>query len=658
MSIVQKIIAGFAAVLLTLLVVASSNLISLSSINGQMNGILDEGLPLTTAAADSEAAMLNSEIALIEANWAADDISLQTSHQHFDQALADLIQAIEQIPAGLLNNNRDVKSSASQMQALAQRLDDSGNKMFGYYEQKLIVNQRVANGVYEMTRLSRQLVRYLSRYGETYDPTLKTIINNLSRDVNRVLVAFNNHRINPNIVQLNANLIEQDLAINNAYQELLQFEPDIGKVFSFMIPKLLNQMTTRNGLLQAYQDQDTLLKQIQQEKTLVKQISDSANAAIGSFNQLTANMLAGARTTTESTLSNSFTSLLILGSIAVAVAVIIATMIARSIRGAIKQFRSSLMAMANGDLRVSFKASGKDEFAELGGYLNGLNESLRHTLTQLVSSAQRLNQTSAINQQTANSSRNIADQQKALMEQTSAAMHQMELSVQEVADRSQETRQATDDVKILMRDAREAIEKAISNVRIQAQQVSEASSTTNELDEYGKKIDSVIETIHNIAEQTNLLALNAAIEAARAGEQGRGFAVVADEVRSLASRTKQSTIEIQETIELMQKLISAVVSVMTESTRLGEHSIEVAGDAEHGLHSVDSSMTQIAEMNIQVASATEEQSCTAREISQSLVEINQQAEQNLKGADQTAAIGAELTAMAKEQLELISHYKV
>ena len=185
-----------------------------------------------------------------------------------------------------------------------------------------------------------------------------------------------------------------------------------------------------------------------------------------------------------------------------------------------------------------------------------------------------------------------------------------------------------------------------------------ASRETDELQGFGNNIDGIVDAIRTIAEQTNLLALNAAIEAARAGEQGRGFAVVADEVRSLASRTQSSTSEIQQMIEQMQHKIHSVVQVMGESQQRSDRCVALASKAGELLASMSGSVESIRDMNIQIATATEQQSSTVQETSRMMTFISDGAEQAAQGAERTADNSKALSAMAATQLNLLRRFSV
>ncbi|MGQ3820521.1 methyl-accepting chemotaxis protein [Pseudomonas alliivorans] len=252
----------------------------------------------------------------------------------------------------------------------------------------------------------------------------------------------------------------------------------------------------------------------------------------------------------------------------------------------------------------------------------------------------------------------MVDEQKDRLHSAASAMNEMESTVEEVARRAQDTRSAVDSTSELNEKVQQRVAETIVNIRQQAEQVNKASAVTDELQKYGQNIDGIVDAIRTIAEQTNLLALNAAIEAARAGEQGRGFAVVADEVRSLASRTQTSTSEIQEMIGQMQSKIHSAVQVMNESQIQSNHCVTLASGADELLQEMGEAVSTIRDMNIQIAAATEEQSATVQETSRMVTHINDSAQQAADGAEQSASSSQDLSKMARDQRELLHHFSV
>lgn len=206
-------------------------------------------------------------------------------------------------------------------------------------------------------------------------------------------------------------------------------------------------------------------------------------------------------------------------------------------------------------------------------------------------------------------------------------------------------------------DGRNVMQHTLKTIEALAQEVENSAQVISRLSEDSTQIGSVLDVIRGIAEQTNLLALNAAIEAARAGDQGRGFAIVADEVRTLASRTQASTLEIQSMIERLQTDASNAVKAMQQGQVQAQQGLSQAAQAENALQTISQSVTRINDMNIQIATAAEEQSSMAEEINRNIVNISQSADATAEGAKQTASAGDELAKLAARLQNLVGQFK-
>jgi methyl-accepting chemotaxis protein len=234
----------------------------------------------------------------------------------------------------------------------------------------------------------------------------------------------------------------------------------------------------------------------------------------------------------------------------------------------------------------------------------------------------------------------------------------MSSTVQEIA-RSAE--QAADSVKGANGQAIEGLdimEKTSKGITELAHEVERAAEVINQLEAESQGIGSVLDVIRGIAEQTNLLALNAAIEAARAGEQGRGFAVVADEVRTLASRTQKSTEEINEMITRLQKGTTQAVSAMNNGSKKASDTVELADNSASALKKIVDSISTISEMNIQIATAAEEQSSVAQEIDRSIVRISKLSEESSDNSNEVSASTGDLNNLGAELNRIINKFKV
>jgi len=346
-------------------------------------------------------------------------------------------------------------------------------------------------------------------------------------------------------------------------------------------------------------------------------------------------------------------------SIALAVAVF-AVFVNRSIMKPIELFDASIHSFAQGDadLTARMEESSVPEFKQLGNNFNkfveslqGIIKSVSHVGEEVVSETNNMSQR-------ASQVDELASGQREETEQVAAAMTEMTATAHEISSNANQAAQSAKDADENAQQAKHIVDSAASSVEALAVEVSEAGSVISRLESDVQNISSSLEVIQVIAEQTNLLALNAAIEAARAGEQGRGFAVVADEVRQLASRTQDSTGEIHQMIEQLKSGSDAAVKAMESSQARGEATVEEARAASSALQEIQASIANIMDMNTLIATATEEQSQVGQEISQRIEVISQQSSQSASLANQNRAGSGNLNHKANELYDLVGRFTV
>lgn len=323
-----------------------------------------------------------------------------------------------------------------------------------------------------------------------------------------------------------------------------------------------------------------------------------------------------------------------------------------------------MRSVADGDLTVAISSECKtargcnDEIGQLLQAaksmvlrLHGMVGGISEVSERLTSSAEKVY---SITKDT----RNGIKSQQSDIEQVATAINEMAATVQDVArsaiNAAETTKQADDDAE----NGKQVVALTIAATHALAAEVEKASVVIQQLEGDSEQIGSILDVIRGIAEQTNLLALNAAIEAARAGEQGRGFAVVADEVRTLAGRTQQSTQEIQKMIEKLQARAKNAAGVMEEGRKQAQLSTEQAARAQNALMDITTSVNRISEMNIQIATATEQQSAVAEEINRSVTGITDVTQRTALAAEQTASASEALSELAIELQETTRQFKV
>ncbi len=311
---------------------------------------------------------------------------------------------------------------------------------------------------------------------------------------------------------------------------------------------------------------------------------------------------------------------------------------------------------ASGDLRAEIVVDSADEIGELLQAMNGMRhrtlallDGIRNTTGQLTAASERL---SAVTLQSAK----VVQEQRSETEQLATAMNEMSATVQDVALNIANTASAAQEVNETTAQGSRVVGQAVNQINELAGQIETASGTIGQLEAYSEDINKVTDVIKGIAEQTNLLALNAAIEAARAGEQGRGFAVVADEVRTLAARTQKSTEEINQMIEKLQGGARDAVQAMGQSREQARVAVDRATESGAALTSISDGVSRISDMSVQIASAAEEQSSVSEEINRNVVVISEMSTQVASGADETSSASAELARMAAELQAAVDQY--
>ncbi|MBD9588728.1 methyl-accepting chemotaxis protein [Pseudomonas sp. PDM03] len=355
---------------------------------------------------------------------------------------------------------------------------------------------------------------------------------------------------------------------------------------------------------------------------------------------------------------SAFNLVITLLVIATGLTVLFAWLLTNSITKPIANALSAAEQIAEGNLTRPITVDGEDEAGRLLLAMSKMQDKLRDTLQRISGSATQLaSAAEELNSVTDESARGLTQQNNEI-EQAATAVNEMTSAVEEVARNAVSTSEASKNATTSAGDGRDLVQETVSAIERMSADVQSTATLIGDLANESRDIGKVLDVIRGLADQTNLLALNAAIEAARAGEAGRGFAVVADEVRALAHRTQQSTSEIERMIGSIQTGTEHAVDSMRNSTERAESTLNIARGAGMSLDTINSAIVEINERNLVIASAAEEQAQVAREVDRNLVNIRDLSVQSATGANQTSAASNELSRLAVDLNTMVGRFSL
>jgi len=360
----------------------------------------------------------------------------------------------------------------------------------------------------------------------------------------------------------------------------------------------------------------------------------------------------------QAILGEALNVIFILAAIGIAVILAASIAIPRYINRALNQLGETIVSVSvEKDLRRRVTIENNDEIGQLGQHVNNMLSDFQASINKIAQLSGKLLSSTQVVARTTEKSSNDLKQQEAEIQQVATAMSEMSYAVQEVVNNANHAADATVQANQEAISGKQVVASSIDSMDALAQMVERAAKAMEQLKNDSENIGVILDVIGDIADQTNLLALNAAIEAARAGEQGRGFAVVADEVRTLAGRTQKSTTEIQRMIEQLQSGATDAVNIMDSGRKQAQSSVDQVRNAGVTLDAISQVMGKIADMNSQIAVSAKEQNSTAAEINRNISNISGITEETTKGAELTFETSASLHTLAEEMGELVKQFK-
>ena len=490
-----------------------------------------------------------------------------------------------------------------------------------------------------------------------YYGTLRAAVHNAEAEIN----SLNDYQLLAGMLQLRRN--EKDFMLRRDAKYVDKLTGNLTRLLD-QIDSSPHSVANKANLSKALGQYKTdFLKLVALEKELGLSHKDGLLGQLRATIHQTEELLAQAEESTSNAINDASKRTDLIFIIAsVLLAALNISLIVWVARGIIRPIETLSRVMAHAckerDLTQQVSINGKDEIADMGRVFNTMLGEFSSLISQVMDSSTHLS--SSAEQLSASTSKALQDvmRQRAESDQVATAINEMSSTAQEVARNASEAASASRTADEQASKGNQVVTSAINGINKLAGQVSDTSIVIKELEGESHNISTVLNVIREIAEQTNLLALNAAIEAARAGEQGRGFAVVADEVRTLAQRSQESTQEINDIINRLQEKSASAVASMESGLSQTEESVEQAKQAGEALNEITQAVAAINDMNVQIASAAEEQTAVAEEINRNVVNITQIADETAEGAQETTDTSHTLAQMAVQSRGMISQFKV
>ncbi|MEW6994161.1 methyl-accepting chemotaxis protein [Colwelliaceae bacterium MEBiC 14330] len=670
LTVALKIIGGFTIISILMIVISTislSNLNTISESTQQQNTMAIPTLKSSNKLA-LELSQMNS--LSLKAYYQPDLTVLATQLKEYKAITKVFTQQLSELKQTVANE-QDLLSNLSKVDGLFDDIQDAGLGLFSNHkisiEQLKLLSQKV-DILEEKADDTVMLLLDLADH-DLADTDLQRAISlseHLENQFNSIVSSAFEYR--DILDEGTARLIESEIArsVEDADQSVedimvelnVHGVEDVAEEVSSAFTEIQDLLAKNSGILSHKSKQLTANKQaaamLVEEEKIAKQVNKVLDKQIELANQTTIKTSQLVEDSVSSGTSQTYVIMIISVIIAAGIAIVTRNSIIRPL----ERVNEMLNIVASGDLSMKLDESGKDEFAQLSRNCNLLIDSLRHLIESIVNRSAQLaaaaEQTSAVTAQ----STTAIEEQRNQVEQAASATTEMSSTSQSVLssanDALGEIKHADDEaerVKGISARNRQTIE-------LLASEVESAAQVINQLQQDSASIGGILDVIRGIAEQTNLLALNAAIEAARAGEQGRGFAVVADEVRTLASRTQESTSEIQTMIEALQNGAGKAVTVMDAGKSKASDCVNQSKEADQALEVITHAVHEAFDRSTQIATAAEEQSVVAHEISENLESIVTIAEQTTAGSQQTAMSSSEVARLSEELQQSVQEFKL
>ena len=654
LSVVQRVLLGFVLLLILLFVVAAAGVGGLNSVQSRIETVTGDIADISDQSAEVSGALAQSSSAVLQYLVASSETGLDKAksiyvneQSLFMSASEKLKQEVANYP-DILETVEAIEQQSVSFFTLADQAINDHNRMVELNlimpDKKLDLKDALTYAIDDLDAIGNypesdeqafaaglaktQMESLLLLVGDYFDSTSLPALENIRSEmrkafapVDKVISKLGDDAMTDSIAEIRSATEAEDGVINNYFEyQRIQLDSEVAAA------------GLSDGLAMMQTQQNELMIRVQELRELAK------NDALGASN------------------SAKYVSYIVV-AVSVVLALLIAYWVSLSIRKPLANIMSVLNKIADKDFSQRVSVSSKDEFGQLSLWVNELVDQLSGVIKQIDNASNKVVSSAENVYRSTSNTQSIMMSQNDKTTEVAAAMDEMSATVREVSHHAEVTLEKVQQVDQSAESSLQRMTANISQVEQLVSQLESSAKVVQQVDQYSQNIGSILEVIQDIAEQTNLLALNAAIEAARAGEQGRGFAVVADEVRTLANRTHTSTEEIQRVITELQSGVKATVSTMDQSCQYARNSMIEAQSVGESLQGLREFIVEIRELSVQIATSADQQAGVAQDINQSIHEISNRSQEAMEDAHASQDSCQSMNELAQHQRELVGQFR-
>ncbi|CDT69769.1 putative methyl-accepting chemotaxis protein [Vibrio coralliirubri] len=660
-SVIKRMYAGFALIIIMFAVTITIMMNSMNQIHSNFESVSETSLPLVALSNQTSVQLLSADKSFKDflttqnaERMSAMRTEFAASQNSFSEVLGSLEAASQ--------NNASLVERIAQLRAMEERYFAEADEAMNNYVAMFEAQEQVQKASRDFQRLHSELTVGMKEYvADQKSISVKVMAKSYFIKLQDAEVITSDALASSDVAFVQKAVNQNKKAVthlNYAYRGLSTQLPALKNVFDESVQKFTKDVGQKGGVLDKHNNY------LQAKQALYVNIAnlavevDQAMAVLDSFNVTAEEQLNSSLADASSIYDKGLFNAIAIGIVVTVFAAAIGYHIAHSVREPLTRILGTLEGLTEGDMTQRIDIRYDNEFSRVSRHINTLADNLHNILVKLNDASDDLTKTASVNQKTSSETQAQLNSQREQTATVATAMTEMSHSVQEVANSAQSSLTMVQQVESASESGRQIMNTNISTINQLEVRLTESVGAVGELQQMSSQIGSILDVIRGIAEQTNLLALNAAIEAARAGEQGRGFAVVADEVRVLAQKTTQSTSEIETMISNLQSSSKTASNVIESCMSDMDMSVQQASSANSAMEEIQALILEISHMSTHISQAAAEQSETSGDIARNIEDINHIADKSYQAMSSIAEASQNLTILANQQGDLVHQFKL